>query len=77
MLKIPGLGGKKIAKLYKELQIDSIDALKLACEEVKSKDLLDLQQNRRKNFTRDRNLQSKPERTAVWQIEPIVEIDRT
>ncbi|MDQ0230981.1 DNA polymerase/3'-5' exonuclease PolX [Metabacillus malikii] len=32
MLKLPGLGGKKIAKLYKELQIDSIEALKEACE---------------------------------------------
>lgn len=39
MLKIPGLGGKKIAKLYQELHIDSIDALKLACEEGKVQSL--------------------------------------
>ncbi|MFY4774658.1 DNA polymerase/3'-5' exonuclease PolX [Metabacillus sp. RGM 3146] len=31
MLKLPGLGGKKISKLYKELGIDSMDALKEAC----------------------------------------------
>lgn len=35
LLKLPGLGGKKIAKLYKELLIDSVDALKQACEENK------------------------------------------
>ncbi|MBD1381142.1 DNA polymerase/3'-5' exonuclease PolX [Metabacillus arenae] len=32
LLKLPGLGGKKIAKLYQELQVDSLDALKDACE---------------------------------------------
>lgn len=31
LLKIPGLGGKKIAKLYQELHIDSIQSLKEAC----------------------------------------------
>lgn len=31
MLKLPGLGGKKISKLYKELGIDSMAALKEAC----------------------------------------------
>ncbi|MCD7032835.1 DNA polymerase/3'-5' exonuclease PolX [Metabacillus sp. GX 13764] len=31
LLKLPGLGGKKIAKLYKELGVDSMEALKEAC----------------------------------------------
>lgn len=31
LLKIPGLGGKKIAKLYQELQVTSIESLKEAC----------------------------------------------
>lgn len=31
LMKLQGLGGKKIAKLYKELGIDSADALKQAC----------------------------------------------
>lgn len=31
LLKIPDLGGKKIAKLYKHLKIDSIESLKEAC----------------------------------------------
>lgn len=39
LLKLPGLGGKKIAKLYKELQIDSVEALKKACQENKIQQL--------------------------------------
>src|SRR5699024_5676674 len=35
LLKIPGLGGKKIAKLYQELGVDSADSLKAACESGK------------------------------------------
>lgn len=31
MLKLQGLGGKKIAKLYKELGVDSMESLKQAC----------------------------------------------
>lgn len=31
LLKIPGLGGKKIAKLYQELQIEDVQSLKEAC----------------------------------------------
>lgn len=75
MLKIPGLGGKKIAKLYKELHIDSIDALKLACEEGKVQSLPGFaKKTEEKILLEIENLQSKPERTAVWQIEPIVEL---
>jgi DNA polymerase (family 10) len=39
LLKLPGLGGKKIAKLYKELNITNIEDLKKACEEHKIKNL--------------------------------------
>ena len=75
MLKIPGLGGKKIAKLYKELQIDSMDALKLACEAEKVQTLAGFAaKTEKKILTEIENLQSKPERTAVWQLEPIVEM---
>ncbi|MEK5216358.1 DNA polymerase/3'-5' exonuclease PolX [Psychrobacillus sp. FSL H8-0487] len=75
MLKIPGLGGKKIAKLYQELHIDSIDALKLACEEGKVQSLPGFaKKTEEKILLEIVNLQSKPERTAVWQIEPIVDL---
>ena len=32
MLRIPGLGPKKAAVLYKELEITSLDQLRVACE---------------------------------------------
>lgn len=75
MLKIPGLGGKKIAKLYKELQIDSIDALKLACEEKRVQKLAGFAaKTEEKILAEIESFQSKPERTAIWQLEPIVEM---
>lgn len=39
MLDIPGLGGKKIAKLYQELGIEDIEGLKEACEKEKVRGL--------------------------------------
>lgn len=39
LLKIQGLGSKKIAKLYKELNIDGKEALQQACEEGKVSEL--------------------------------------
>lgn len=75
MLKIPGLGGKKIAKLYKDLQIDSIDALRVACEEGKVRVLPGFAAKTEEKILAElANFQSKPERTAVWQLEPIVEL---
>ncbi len=35
LLKLPGLGGKKIAKLYKELGVHDAESLKEACEQQK------------------------------------------
>ncbi|NPC93664.1 DNA polymerase/3'-5' exonuclease PolX [Bacillus sp. WMMC1349] len=35
LLKLPGLGGKKIAKLYQELGVSDMSSLKEACEEHK------------------------------------------
>ncbi|MDQ0245845.1 DNA polymerase (family 10) [Bacillus fengqiuensis] len=39
LLKLPGLGGKKIAKLYKELQVEDIESLKEACLHHKVQEL--------------------------------------
>ncbi|WP_028392169.1 DNA polymerase/3'-5' exonuclease PolX [Bacillus cihuensis] len=39
LLQLPGLGGKKIAKLHKELQIRDVNELKTACEEGKVRGL--------------------------------------
>lgn len=35
LLKLPGLGGKKIAKLYQELGVHDAESLKEACEQQK------------------------------------------
>lgn len=73
MLKIPGLGGKKIAKLYKELDIDSIESLKIACEEGKVRGLAGFgAKTEEKILAQLEVFQTKPERTAIWQLEPIV-----
>ncbi|TQR19864.1 DNA polymerase/3'-5' exonuclease PolX [Psychrobacillus vulpis] len=75
LLKLPGLGGKKIAKLYKELQIDSIESLKEACEAKKVQTLAGFAaKTEEKILLEIEALQTKPERTAVWQLEPIVEM---
>ena len=37
LLNIPGLGGKKIAKLREALNIDSIESLQAACERQEGK----------------------------------------
>ena len=39
LLKLPGLGGKKIAKLYQELGVDSVESLKQACVDGKIQSL--------------------------------------
>ena len=73
MLKIPGLGGKKIAKLYKELDIDSIESLKIACEEGKVRGLAGFgAKTEEKILAQLEVFQTKSERTAIWQLEPIV-----
>ncbi|MEI4769350.1 DNA polymerase/3'-5' exonuclease PolX [Psychrobacillus sp. FJAT-51614] len=75
MLKIPGLGGKKIAKLYKELQVDSIEALKEACESHKVQKLPGFAAKTEVKILAElENFQAKPERSAVWLLEPIVEL---
>ncbi|WP_071460323.1 DNA polymerase/3'-5' exonuclease PolX [Bacillus massilinigeriensis] len=39
LLKVPGLGGKKLAKLYKELGIENRDSLEEACKSGKVREL--------------------------------------
>jgi DNA polymerase (family X) len=39
LLKLQGLGGKKIAKLYQELGVEDIESLRQACEQAKVREL--------------------------------------
>lgn len=49
LLKLPGLGGKKIAKLYQELGVCDAASLKEACEQQKVQGLAGFGKKRKKN----------------------------
>lgn len=73
LLKLPGLGGKKIAKLYQELGIDSAERLKVACEEGKVRELAGFGQKTEEKILKElANMANGNERLAIWQLEPIV-----
>lgn len=74
LLKLPGLGGKKIAKLYKELQIDSAEALKRACEENKIQGLAGFgKKSEEKILAAIDEMGSRPERLPLSFMLPIAE----
>lgn len=73
LLKIPGLGGKKIAKLYDELGIESIADLKVACEAQEVQKLAGFgAKTEEKLLSGIAQLELRAERHAIWEIEPIV-----
>jgi DNA polymerase (family X) len=74
LLKLPGLGGKKIAKLYKELHIDSVEALKQACEENKIQGLAGFgKKSEEKILASIEEIGSRPERLPLSFMLPIAE----
>ncbi|MBQ0140622.1 MAG: DNA polymerase/3'-5' exonuclease PolX [Kurthia sp.] len=73
LLKIPGLGGKKIAKLYAELGIDSAEALKVACEEGKVQQLAGFAKKTEEKILKELETFGKRSEThPVWQLEKVV-----
>ncbi|WP_273126681.1 DNA polymerase/3'-5' exonuclease PolX [Bacillus weihaiensis] len=74
LLKLPGLGGKKIAKLYKELQIDGVEALKVACEENKIQELAGFgKKSEEKIVAAIAEMGSRPDRLPIAFMLPIAE----
>lgn len=74
LLTIPGLGGKKIATLYEQLQITDIPSLQLACEEKQVQTLPGFGKKTEENiltaiYERKKGL----ERYPIWMVIPIVE----
>ena len=55
LLKLPCLGGKKVAKLYKELGVVDMESLKAVCEENKVQALAGFGKNRRENIRSNRS----------------------
>ncbi|MFJ7730904.1 DNA polymerase/3'-5' exonuclease PolX [Lysinibacillus sp. NPDC097231] len=73
LLKLPGLGGKKIAKLHQELGIDSVESLKAACEACKVRELAGFAAKTEEKILKElANLANRSERLPIWYLEPVV-----
>lgn len=73
LMKLPGLGGKKLAKLYQELNITDAATLKIACEEGKVRELAGFAAKTEEKILKElENFGSRAERLPVWQLEPVV-----
>ncbi|MEG0383721.1 MAG: DNA polymerase/3'-5' exonuclease PolX [Solibacillus sp.] len=73
LMKLPGLGGKKLAKLYQELQITDAETLKVACEEGKVRELAGFAAKTEEKILKElENFGSRAERLPIWQLEPVV-----
>lgn len=73
LLKLPGLGGKKIAKLYQELHITDAQTLKVACEEGKVRALAGFAAKTEEKILKElENFGNRAERLPIWQLEPVV-----
>lgn len=73
LLQLPGLGGKKIAKLYQELGVDSVDSLKQACIDGKVKTLAGFGAKSEEKILKELGqFQERPDRLPIWAYEPVV-----
>ncbi|MDR7237456.1 DNA polymerase/3'-5' exonuclease PolX [Neobacillus drentensis] len=74
LLQLPGLGGKKIAKLYKELHIVDVSSLKKACEAGQVQALAGFgKKTEEKILSAIANVGSRPERLPLAYMLPIAE----
>ena len=73
LLNIPGLGGKKIAKLHEALNIDSIESLQSACERQEVSKLPGFGKKTEENILREiAILAERSGKTPIWQVEKVV-----
>ncbi|PYZ93959.1 DNA polymerase/3'-5' exonuclease PolX [Salipaludibacillus keqinensis] len=74
LLKLPGLGGKKIGKLYQELNVTDADSLKKVCNEHKVQELAGFgAKTEEKILAALEELGKRPERLTLAQVLPAVE----
>ena len=72
-MKLPGLGGKKLAKLYQELGIVDAASLKAACEAGQVKALAGFGAKTEEKILKElENFGTRAERLPIWQLEPVV-----
>ncbi|ARF16306.1 DNA polymerase/3'-5' exonuclease PolX [Sporosarcina ureae] len=75
LLNIPGLGGKKIAKLREALNIDSIESLQAACERQEVSKIPGFGKKTEENLLREIEiLANRSGKTPIWQVTKVVEI---
>lgn len=73
LLKLPGLGGKKIAKLYQELGVDSAESLKEACEDGKVSALSGFGKKTEEKILKElESFGKRAEFHPVWLLEEVV-----
>jgi DNA polymerase (family X) len=72
LLQLPGLGGKKIAKLYKELSITNVHELKQACVDKKVRELAGFGGKTEEKILQSINeFGSKPDRLPLAYMLPV------
>ncbi|PEB51304.1 DNA polymerase/3'-5' exonuclease PolX [Bacillus pseudomycoides] len=72
LLKLPGLGGKKVAKLYKELGVIDMESLQKVCEENKVQALAGFgKKTEEKILEAIAQVGSRPERLPIAMVLPI------
>ena len=76
LLKLPGLGGKRIAKLYQELNIKDADDLKQACLAGKVSTIPGFGKRRRKTSCRPLEVGTSPGRLPPFMLPVAVAIER-
>lgn len=73
LMKLPGLGGKKLAKLYQELNIVDAATLKAACEAGQVRALAGFAAKTEEKILKElETFGSRAERLPIWQLEPVV-----
>ena len=73
LLKVPGLGGKRIAKLREAIGIDSVESLRVACETNKVSVLPGFGKKTEEKILHElEQLGTKKGKLPVWQVESIV-----
>ena len=73
LLKVPGLGGKRIAKLRTALGIDSVESLRAACESNEVSKLPGFGKKTEENILHEIELLgTRKGKLPVWQIQTIV-----
>ncbi|WP_019413167.1 DNA polymerase/3'-5' exonuclease PolX [Paenisporosarcina sp. TG20] len=73
LLQVAGLGGKKIAKLYQELGVDSVETLKQACIDKKVQVLAGFGVKTEEKILKELDhFETRPDRLPIWRLETAV-----